>query len=55
MKTLYYAFCLTATCAFAWLAVYSYQHRASELTLAELVDRSNQESVSHKMRELYGE
>ena len=53
MKKLYYAICLTALVLFVWLAVYSYQQRPT--TLAQLIDRSNQQLVEHKMAELYGE
>jgi len=52
MKTIYYTFCMTATCAFVWLATYSLQQKP--MTLAQLIDRSNQELVEHKMGQLYG-
>jgi uncharacterized membrane protein YgcG len=52
MKTIYYTFCLTATCAFVWLAVYAYGQRVT--TLEQLIERSERELVEHKLTQLYG-
>lgn len=53
MKILYHLAGITALCLFIWLAAYSYQHRIH--TLAQLIDRSNQELVEHKLTQLYGD
>lgn len=53
MKKLYYAFCLTATCAFLWFASSCYQ-KATAMTLGEFIDEKNAEMVANKMNDLYG-
>ena len=53
MKTFYYTFCLTATCAFMWFASSCYQ-KATAMTLGEFIDAKNAEMVTEKMNDLYG-